>query len=102
MKYGDLQHNLTTASEDLAESKAVNELLDGERERLAQHVEDLEAKLRAQEARPSRPVVPPLTEKTEPEVFELEIVPGEEEDAEEIVLLEDEATAPGSKDPRKP
>ena len=103
VKYGDLQHNLTTASEDLTEAKAENELLDNERERLAQQVEDLEAQLRTPStppARPSSPVVPPLVERPV-EVFELE-VEAADDDAEEIVLLEEEATDPGKKDPRMP
>ena len=36
------------------------------------------------------------------EVFELDVEADADDDAEEIVLLEDEATEPGAKDPRKP
>ena len=95
VKYGDLQHQVTTATEDLAEAKAENEILDAERERLVQQVEALEASQRG----PVSPSVPPLVEKPV-EVFELEI--SDEDDAEEIMLLEEEATDPGKKDPRKP
>ena len=114
VKYGDLQHQVTTASEDLAEARAENELLDSERERLAHQVETLETQkgrisvleaelqsLRSAPARPSRPVIPPLVEKPV-EVFELDVEADADDDAEEIVLLEDEATEPGKKDPRKP
>jgi DNA repair exonuclease SbcCD ATPase subunit len=111
VKYGDLQHHLTTATEDLAESKAENELLDSERERLAQEVETLEAgkgriaqlehELEVLRSALARPIVPPLVEKPV-EVFELDVEEDNGDVAEEIVLLEDEATDPGKKDPRKP
>ena len=56
-------------------------------------------RLTASRRGPASPYVPPLVEKPV-EVFELEI--DEEDDAEEIMLLEEEATDPGRKDPRKP
>ena len=52
----------------------------------------------------TRPIVPPLVEKPAEsvEVFELDVEEEHGDAAEEIVLLEDEATDPGKKDPRKP
>lgn len=126
VKYGDLQHQLAQANEDVNEAKAETELLEQERERLATQLEALEKAIKARPSAPppraptasspskiaalppapppipvaTKPTVPPLTEQS-PEVYELDVEAEDDSDAEEIVLLEDEATDPGSKDPRK-
>ena len=92
---GDLQHEATRHLEDLAEARAENELLEQERERLAQQIEEME-----KQAKASAPaVVAPLVEHPV-EIFELD-VDTDDDEAEEIVLLDDEATDPGARDPRK-
>lgn len=129
VKYGDLQHQLAQANEDVNEAKAETELLEQERERLATQLEALEKAIKARPSAPppraptasspsrvtvppvapvapppipvaTKPAVPPLTDHS-PEVYELDVEADDDSDAEEIVLLEDEATDPGSKDPRK-
>ena len=96
VKYGDLQHQATQANEDLTEARAEAELLEQERERLATQLEAMEkAAKELQPFVPASPVVPPLGDAPPVEVFEIEIA--DDDQAEEIVLLEDEATDPGRK-----
>ena len=140
-KYGDLQHELSQATEALialrrdtgrtaalveqvSELQTENVLIEQERERLAQRVEELERELQlplaAEFDNPTRPYqipldVPPLEEPRLPgvarqrrtptgefEIFELDVDDsGLAGEAEEIVLLEEEATDPGRKKPEK-
>ncbi len=122
VKYGDLQHSVTSLPDDLHAARAENDLLEQERERVARQLEEvprlntrialLQAELELQKQQLS-PLVPPLTDSqpsldrvttpvavpaTDVEVFDLDIenTPSGE-DAEEIVLLDEEATDPGVK-----
>jgi chromosome segregation ATPase len=105
VKYGDLQHEFTTANEALTETRAENELLEHERERLASQLEEvpalranverLEARIAAMRGPPppqepalQAPERAPTVAGSEIEVFELD---GETSEPEELVLL-DEAT----------
>ena len=145
-RYGDLQAELMRATEALGalrrdtgktaalaeqvtELQAENVIIEQERERLAQRVEDLERELNApplgmELENPTRPYeipvnVPPLVEPSirspvvarpaerraptgEFEVFDLDIDEGTPvEEPEEIMLLEEEATDPNRKKPEK-